>query len=296
MEHYLITKWFGTFLCSKKEVLDKRLFPKKVQEIVQRLEEMQQGTILTEEQKIVKAKQVVVQEKRLQSLGTYKKQDPVFQKLEIKAESYGFSLDLLRQATLLLSNHQIKEFISSPDLQIIQMVHALDDLLQTANLFSERLERWNVIPTADEKKQPFEELVILIDNEMHRLEYLIEEDMKTIAPNIASLVGPLIGARLLASAGSLKKLAQMPASTIQILGAEKALFRYKKEGGKPPKHGIIFQHAFINRAPKSLRGKIARSMAAKLATAAKADAFTKRDIADLLIKELNARLQEIKKR
>ena len=141
-----------------------------------------------------------------------------------------------------------------------------------------------------------EELATAIEKEMHRLEHLIEEDMKTIAPNIACLVGPLIGARLLASAGSLEKLALMPASTIQILGAEKALFRYKKEGGKPPKHGIIFQHAFINRAPKSLRGKIARSMAGKLATAAKADAFTKRDIADILIGELEARIQEIKKR
>jgi nucleolar protein 56 len=86
----------------------------------------------------------------------------------------------------------------------------------------------------------------------------------------------------------------MPASTIQILGAEKALFRFKKEGGKPPKHGVIFQYSLLNKSPRAERGKIARVLAAKIATAARADAFTKRDIADDLIKELTTRIKEIR--
>jgi len=118
--------------------------------------------------------------------------------------------------------------------------------------------------------------------------------MKTIAPNTSEIIGPLIGARLLSLAGGMDRLAMLPASTIQVLGAEKALFRFKKEGGKPPKHGVIFQHPLINKAPRSSRGKIARVLAAKISTAAKADFFTKRDISDELREDLERRLMEIR--
>jgi len=131
---------------------------------------------------------------------------------------------------------------------------------------------------------------------MKTLERQIETDMSKVAPNMSKLIGPLIGARLISHAGSLEKLAKMPASTIQILGAEKALFRFKKEGGKPPKHGVLFQHPYLSRSPKSLRGKISRIIATKIAIAAKADAFTKRDISEDLIKTINERIMEIKKK
>jgi nucleolar protein 56 len=119
--------------------------------------------------------------------------------------------------------------------------------------------------------------------------------MSEVAPNITALVGPLLGARLLSLAGSLEKMAMLPASTIQVLGAEKALFRALRTGGRPPKHGVIFQHPEIHRSPKWQRGKIARALAAKLAIAAKIDAFTGRFLGDKLREELEARIQEIKK-
>ena len=135
--------------------------------------------------------------------------------------------------------------------------------------------------------------------EMYRLrrsltEY-IEQIMKEVAPNITALVGPLLGARLISLAGGLDKLARMPASTIQVLGAEKALFRALRTGGRPPKHGIIFQYPHIHRSPKWQRGKIARALAAKLAIAAKVDAFTGRYIGDKLREELERRIEEIKR-
>ena len=123
----------------------------------------------------------------------------------------------------------------------------------------------------------------------------IEAVMKEVAPNITALVGPLLGARLISLAGGLEKLARMPASTIQVLGAEKALFRALRTGGKPPKHGIIFQYPHIHRSPKWQRGKIARALAAKLAIAAKVDAFTGRFIGDKLREELERRIEEIKR-
>lgn len=101
----------------------------------------------------------------------------------------------------------------------------------------------------------------------------VERTMARIAPNITSLIGPTIGARLIAKSGGLEKMARRPASTIQVLGAEKALFRALRTGSRPPKHGIIFQHQSIHSAPKWQRGKIARSLAAKLAIAAKIDAY-----------------------
>ncbi len=129
-------------------------------------------------------------------------------------------------------------------------------------------------------------------------EYLTEyvgHVMREVAPNITELVGPLLGARLLSLAGSLESLAKLPASTIQVLGAEKALFRALRTGGKPPKHGVIFQYPEIHRSPRWQRGKIARALATKLAIAARADFFTGRFIADKLKKILLERIDEIKK-
>lgn len=124
----------------------------------------------------------------------------------------------------------------------------------------------------------------------------ISNTMEEVAKNIKHLIGPLLGARLLSKAGGLKKLALMPASTIQVLGAEKALFRHLTKGTKPPKHGIIFQHPWVRTAKRWQRGKIARSLAAKIAIAAKEDYFGSKFIADRLKKEMEERVKEVKEK
>ncbi len=93
----------------------------------------------------------------------------------------------------------------------------------------------------------------------------IEAAMETVAPNVKELLTAAVGARIISKAGSLARLARLPASTIQILGAEKALFRALKTGARPPKHGLLFQHPLIHSAPKWQRGKIARAVASKVA-------------------------------
>jgi nucleolar protein 56 len=125
------------------------------------------------------------------------------------------------------------------------------------------------------------------------LETYIENAMEEVAPNIKALTGPLLGARLIALAGSLTNLAKMPASTLQVLGAEKALFRSLKTGTKPPKHGIIFQHSLLHEAKRWHRGKIARAIAGKLAIAARTDAFGGRFIGEELKADLEKRVNEI---
>src|SRR5271163_2328944 len=97
--------------------------------------------------------------------------------------------------------------------------------------------------------------------------------MRAIAPNLTILVGELVGARLIAHAGNLVNLAKQPASTIQILGAEKALFRALKTKHDTPKYGLIFHASLVGQAPLKFKGKIARTLAAKSALAVRYDAL-----------------------
>jgi nucleolar protein 56 len=117
-----------------------------------------------------------------------------------------------------------------------------------------------------------------------------------VAPNLQALVGSMLTARLISLAGGLTNLAKMPASTIQVLGAEKALFRALKTGTRPPKHGIIFQDTLVHEAKKWQRGKLSRALAGKLAIAARTDAFSSRYIGDSLKADLKKRAEEIKRK
>ena len=137
-------------------------------------------------------------------------------------------------------------------------------------------------------------------NDLYRLRGEIEDYLETamdeVAPNLKALAGAKLAARLMSLAGGLKELAMMPASTIQVLGAEKALFRHLRSGAKPPKHGVIFQYPAINRSPWWQRGKIARALAGKLAIAARVDYFSGEYIGEELKQELEARIEEIKRK
>lgn len=128
-----------------------------------------------------------------------------------------------------------------------------------------------------------------------RLEKYIDERVKEISPNLYALVGPTLAAKLIAQAGGLEALSKMPSSTIQVLGAEKALFRALRTGSKPPKHGLIFQHPLIRQSPRKLRGRISRVLAAKLSIAARIDAFSGKDVSSKLKEDLNRRIEEILK-
>jgi nucleolar protein 56 len=129
-----------------------------------------------------------------------------------------------------------------------------------------------------------------------KLEGYMDSTMDEVAPNMKALVGSLLGARLIALTGGLINLAKMPASTVQVLGAEKALFRSLKTGARPPKHGIIFQHTLIHEGKRWQRGKIARALAGKLAIAARSDAFSGHYIGDGLKASFERRIKEIQEK
>lgn len=107
------------------------------------------------------------------------------------------------------------------------------------------------------------------------IENYIEDKMESLAPNLKLLVGASLGAKLISHAGGLKRLATYPSSTVQIMGAEKALFRHLKSGDRPPKYGLIYQHPQIRGSKWWNRGKIARMLASKISLACRKDIFTK---------------------
>ncbi len=146
------------------------------------------------------------------------------------------------------------------------------------------------------------EMIRILAEEVKRLDSIrdklakhLDYEMEHIAPNIKDILGSTIGARIIAKVGGLDKLAVLPASTIQVLGAEKALFRALKTGTRPPKHGILFQHPLVHSAPRWQRGKIARVLATKVALAARIDAYSGTKDPSI-VKKLQERINEIREK
>lgn len=122
--------------------------------------------------------------------------------------------------------------------------------------------------------ETFAQRVISLAEYRHKLyDYLVKK-MFQVAPNLATLIGEVVGARLISHAGSLTNLAKYPASTVQILGAEKALFRALKTKGNTPKYGLIFHSSFIGRAQARNKGRISRYLANKCSIASRIDCFS----------------------
>ncbi|KAK9895780.1 Nop-domain-containing protein [Cystobasidium minutum MCA 4210] len=120
----------------------------------------------------------------------------------------------------------------------------------------------------------FAERVISIFAYRKSLQTYLNEKMSLVAPNLASLIGDVVGARLISHAGSLTNLSKYPASTVQILGAEKALFRALKTKGNTPKYGLIYNSTFIGRAASKNKGRISRFLANKCSIASRIDCFS----------------------
>jgi len=148
-----------------------------------------------------------------------------------------------------------------------------------------------------EEIKKFSSLIVQMFEEKEKLENYLSKLTAEIAPNLTEIATPKIAAKLIEIAGSLEKLAKLPSTSIQLMGAEKALFRFLKTRGKAklPKHGVIFLHPYIQKAPKELRGKIARILASKLSMAAKIDFFSGEDRRKELKEDLEKKISEILK-
>ena len=128
------------------------------------------------------------------------------------------------------------------------------------------------------------------------LENDLDNLLNSVAPNLKAIIGTQLTGKLISRAGSLKRLSKMPSSTIQVLGAEKALFRSLNKKNESPKHGIIFTWSHIRGSKLWQRGKISRLLAGKISICSKVDYFKGNFIGDKISAVLEKKIEEIKKK
>ena len=194
----------------------------------------------------------------------------------------------LDNVTNLLSK-RLREWYSLYDPELVERVHSHEKLIELI-LENEKKEKDSM--GADLPKVDYDEIILLATQIQglyglrKKHETYLESVMKPYCPNILELAGTTVGAKLVELAKGLKRLALLPASTVQLLGAEKALFRHLKTGSRSPKYGVIYQHPLIQGAKRDERGKMARRLADKLSLCARLDFFKGEFKADEYRKEL----------
>jgi len=242
---------------------------------------------------------------------------------------------LLSQIGISKSRQSIKQK-ERKDRVIVQVVSAVSDLDKILNTMTERLREWFGLHYPELKIRDHFKLVKRIAKYGHRknwedfkdsvgaefskedteivksyaenlanfyrqrekMEKYLDKTTKEEIPNLRAMLGGTLAARLLSKAGTLERLAKMPSSKLQILGAEKSVFRFmkeKKQGlktAKIPKFGILFTHPDISGSPKSYQGKIARLLSSKCTMAARIDFYSKEDKSADMIKDYQKKLAE----
>ena len=231
----------------------------------------------------------------------------------------------LKEKMIEKTKEDVKKELLRRDRVIVHAVKTMDAIDKTGNLLAEKLQEWYSVYNPELKAGDSERLFKAIENlerkensmgadltkedlnqirsyservkalydEREKISKYLEKIMKEEAPNITAILGSTLGARFIATAGSLEKLAEFPSSTVQVLGAEKALFAHLKKGVNPPKYGLLFQYPLVRKADKKNKGKIARKTASKVSIAAKVDFFKGQFIGDKLLKELEQEAEKL---
>jgi len=203
--------------------------------------------------------------------------------------------DALHEATVHAAREAARERERSADQQLIHAVRAMDDLAAVTNELTERLAEWagSAFDETDtgvafarrvvdrDPGDPTEERIValaerIVDLEAEReaLRALVKSETLSVAPNLAAIAGPVLAARLIALAGGLEGLARKPSGTVQVLGAEDALFAHLQGRATSPKHGVIYIHEYVRGTRPEERGSAARALAGKLAIAARVDHYS----------------------
>jgi nucleolar protein 56 len=221
--------------------------------------------------------------------------------------------ETLHDATMAATRAAVREAETADDKQLIHSVRAMDDCERVANELAERVTEWAGSRREDAEAgveyarevaneaggdDPLVSLarrVRDLDDEAELLQTHVERTAPEVAPNLSALAGPVLAARLISLAGGLNDLARKPAGTIQVLGAEEALFAHLRGHAPSPKHGVIFVHEAIQRTAPEHRGSAARALSGKLAIAARVDHYSGERKPELDA-ELQARIERIRER
>ncbi|MBX0285823.1 NOP5/NOP56 family protein [Haloarcula salinisoli] len=225
----------------------------------------------------------------------------------------------LHAATTAATETAVTERERADDQQLVHAVRAMADCERTANELAERVAEWGGSrygeagsgvgyarriaegdvgegdEGGDRALRSLAERVVAVAEEADELRAYIERTAPAVAPNLSALAGPVLAARLVSLAGGLESLAKKPSGTVQVLGAEDALFAHLRGGAPSPKHGIIFTHEYVSGTRREERGSAARALAGKLSIAARIDHYSGDRRPDLE-RDLDERIERIRTR
>jgi nucleolar protein 56 len=306
----VVTTWYGAFVVEDGTVVRSALFPSEDDDLATRIQLRRVGRTTSEEDDLVTTDGVgglVSPDRRLASLGVPAGSVPGPWP-DLSEFRPPRASGRLRELLLADAARALRD-AWDPAVHLEEAVRATADLDGTLNRIGERLASWasrdapQLVDVPDEKvraiarhlvdgtapdptssdelpgpdpdlragRRALAELYLATEATRTRLEHALETAVPRHAPNLSGLLGPTLAARLIAQAGGLHRLARLPASTIQVLGAERAFFEHLRGRAPPPRHGLLFLHPTVQGAPKRLRGKLARALAGKAAIAARRD-------------------------
>ncbi|PSP83554.1 nucleolar [Halobacteriales archaeon QS_6_64_34] len=222
---------------------------------------------------------------------------------------------LLHDATVNAAREAVRKRERADDQQLKHSIRAMADCERTANELAERVAEWGgsrygeggsgvgyarriaegEVGGGDRALRGMAERVVAVSEEADDLRAYVERTAPAVAPNLSALAGPVLAARLISLAGGLDSLAKKPSGTVQVLGAEDALFAHLRGGAPSPKHGIIFTHEYVSGTRREDRGSAARALAGKLTIAARIDHYSG-DRRPGLERELDERIERIRSR
>lgn len=328
----IATKWFGVFLIDGDKVVKTHLFPKDPSGIATRLHAIQKGHILDEERAAAQGKRVNVLESRLEPLGrmvvadasfvnaaTYGFRETLLKEAllllaEMKTEEETGADRHLMEA--IASYDAAQEQINQLDLKLHSWygLHypELGDALKGID-YSKAVSSYGDRESVQEgidlsgasigvdfiegEKEMLMSLasgIIYLTDLSEKTGEYIDRRAQEVLPNLSALLGPKLACRLVREAGGLERLSSFPAGTVQLIGAEKALFRHLRKGRRPPKHGLIFQHPLVHSMPRDRRGRMSRFIGGKAAIAARLDMYRGRDMGEELKREAEKRAEELR--
>ena len=345
MECYVTYSIKGFYAFNENnELIGEKLF--KEEEILQKLIEIDNKEIPTEESELIKELSsnydtIIIESNKRTS-------DYSNSKVKVKNPNQGgdylrseYNLDIDNDIYQKLAIYRMKKSQAGEDKHLIQAINSIDEIDESISKLIERIREWYALyfPEMDLIKNNETYIKLIYENKtkeeiinaksdafpsdmldieddinpedlnimnnyaksIYELQQTrkniinyIDSKMDSIAPNLKLLVGSSLGAKLISHAGGLKRLATYPSSTVQIMGAEKALFRHLKSGDRPPKYGLIYQHPQVRGAKWWNRGKIARLLAGRISLAVRKDVFT-HDFNPEIFNEFSDRVEEIEK-
>lgn len=300
MTKTVVTTWSGTYLLEDGTPRRSLRAPGDVAALAERARLRREGRLTPEEEELLSARGTerwTTRDRRLADRGaTY---DPAAPATHSDPEAS--AAPAAHRSALLVDAERAFAQAWDPSIHVEEAVRATAELDRIRNLLGERLSSWVGRDTLDlgmddpgraaravletdetaelgpadpelrHARRRLAELYRAVEATRSALESAVTTSIPDRVPNLASLLGADLAARLVAQAGGLERLARLPASTIQVLGAERAFFEHLRGRAPPPRHGLLFLHPAIQSAPRFERGKLARALAGKAAIAARRD-------------------------